>query len=387
MKIDLRDVFDSKLLWITIILTLLTGGVFYGIFKYTISTDLKSHVFLYQNLLEEGKFPIPPLYYWTIDIVDSVFRYKYAFVSAAILVLTLSVIFKFWMVKIYLVQEKFSKLDWWQHLTISGLIFFFPIYTYIYEGKFWYLGKFTPNVWHNSTTIFVFPFSILLFLSSLKWIETKENKWLGAQFVFGLLVLLAKPSFLFVFIPAMPFVFWLYHKKFDVNLLWGIGLVTFLLMGVLSQKWLLYDNTPGNIPVFTLASSSKIVVAPFQVWEFYSENKLLELLTSFLFLIVASILYGKKLVKDYQFIFTLLMVFGSVLIFLTIAESGGRMFDANFYWQVPISMFLLNMVIVKHLIRFNELNWKTLICYVVFLLHVITGFLYLYRLIVFDKYQ
>jgi len=33
----------------------------------------------------------------------------------------------------------------------------------VFTNKFYYLGQFTPNVWHNSTTIFLMPFALLLF--------------------------------------------------------------------------------------------------------------------------------------------------------------------------------------------------------------------------------
>jgi hypothetical protein len=387
MRHSFKGVFERKVLYISAFLSFLVGFIFYWIFKYTDFTDLKSHILLYQDLLAEGKLPVPPLYYWTIDVIDRVFRYKYEFVSAAFLVLTLSVVGKFLLVKVYMVQEKNEKLNWLEHLFLAGLLFFFPIYTYTLEGEFWYLGKFTPNIWHNSTTIFVFPFCILLFLSSLKWIETKEGKWLLAQMILGVLVLITKPSFLFVFIPALPFAYLLYNKKLDLHFLLGVANVGFLFLGVLAQKWLLYDNNLGNIPVFSLASSSKVVVAPLQVWENYTENKFLDVLSSFLFLLVCGLIYGKRLFKDYQFVFALMMVFGSIMIFLTFAESGERMRDANFYWQVPISMFILNMVIAKHLLPIKPFNRKSLFCHFVFLLHVITGFLYLFRLMFLDRYQ
>jgi len=339
---------------------------------------------------------MPPLYYWSIDLVDKLVSFRHPFVLAAILVLGFASLAKYGISLFYL---KSQAIDFRSHSCFSGIIvfglmFFFPIYAYRFEGLYWYLGKFTPNVWHNSTTIFAFPFSIALFLLSLNWIETQKQKWWWLQLVFGVLVLLIKPSFLFVFIPALPLIDLLKRKRLDQNFVFTVLLSGVLLGGVFFQKYLIYHEHPYWYKVFGVSSYSKIIIAPLEVWNFYVENKFQDIVTSFLFLFAGFLLFTKRLFQDWHFQYALIMLLGAISIYFLIVESGTRMMDANFYWQIPISLFILYLVFVKHLLleiqsvpKLKDLTWKTQILLFLYSLHVFSGILYLIRLLWLDKYQ
>lgn len=369
---------------------------FFWIFKYNFSTDLWTHIYLYMDILANDKIPMPPMYYWTIGLVDKFVSFRYPFVFAAILVLGVASLAKYYLSLVYLTSQKitFKLHSCFSGILVFGLMFFFPIYVYGFEELYWYLGKFTPNVWHNSTTIFVFPFSIALFLVSLKWIESPKQKWWWAQLLLGGLVLSIKPSFLFVFIPALPLIDLLKRKRVDQYFGASLLLSGVLLGGVLFQKYLIFYQNSFTDQVFGVSGKSEIILAPFEVWEFYVENKFQDLATSFIFLFAGIFLMGRRLWKDWHFQYAMLMVLGAVFIYFLIAESGSRMMDANFYWQIPISLFILYLVMVKHLLleiqslpKIKDLSRKSIVLIFFYSLHVGSGVLYLIRLLWLDKYQ
>lgn len=357
---------------------------------------MKGHVYIYMDLLEKDILPMPPLYYWTIGLVDKFCSFRYPFVLAAILVLGFASLAKYFISLFYLKSQEidFRAHSWFSGMLVFGLMFFFPVYVYVFEGLYWYLGKFTPNVWHNSTTIFVFPFSIALFFVSLEWIGSPKQKWWWAQLLLGVLVLSIKPSFLFVFIPALPLIDLLKRKRFDQNFALTVLLSGMLLGGVFFQKYLIYHQNPFTDQVFGVSAKSEIILAPFEVWDFYVENKFQDVATSFLFVFAGIFLMGKRLWNDWHFQYALIMVLGAISIYFLIAESGTRMLDANFYWQIPISLFILYLVFVKHLLfeiqsvpKLKDLPWKTQMLLFLYSLHVFSGMLYLIRLLWLDKYH
>jgi hypothetical protein len=80
-----------------------------------------------------------------------------------------------------------------------------------------YLSKFVPLVWHNSTTILLFPFAILLFWKQLKMLDTKNEisaKEIAVINILVVLNLLIKPSFIFAYAPV-TFMFLMNKKAFQ----------------------------------------------------------------------------------------------------------------------------------------------------------------------------
>ena len=81
----------------------------------------------------------------------------------------------------------------------------------------------------------------------------------------------------------------------------------------------------------------------------------------------------------------------SVLIFYVLSETGARVFDGNFIWQAFMCSFLLFMVCVIQLLKLickNPMGWRAYkIETLAFLLHIISGIYYFYRMIAFETYN
>ena len=67
-----------------------------------------------------------------------------------------------------------------------------------------YLGKVTPTIWHNSTTILAMPFSLLLFVVAVDVLRRAEARWTATAGLAALLVLSlsAKPNYGLLFLPV-----------------------------------------------------------------------------------------------------------------------------------------------------------------------------------------
>lgn len=255
----------------------------------------------------------------------------------------------------------------------------FPFHLFALDGENWYMGKFSPNVWHNSTILFVRPFCLLLFKDAIHWLSHRDKKAFQKVLVWSLIILLSKPSFLFAFVPAFPLIDRIVKKKWNkASILYSIA----FLIGIFSLKFLIYD-----IPSTDLLKQSEekvqVVVSPFSVFRFYSQAPLWEFVASFAFPLVVFILLGKELFTKLPVKFGVILAMVSMAIYFTFAETGYRFQHANFYWQIPISLSILYLVLADVVWNYYESiqgaqgNWKFLSILIVFIGHVFSGVNYL----------
>src|SRR5690606_19096633 len=114
-------------------------------------------IYVLELHLENGKFPVPPFYYAGLYLMKEVFSTNY--LVNTVLLLSFSVLWKFNLAKKYIGAYNIRLSDIGM-LVLVGMMFFFPVYLPGIDGSKLYLGKFTPTIWHNSTIIFAFPFSL-----------------------------------------------------------------------------------------------------------------------------------------------------------------------------------------------------------------------------------
>jgi len=251
------------------------------------------------------------------------------------------------------------------------IVFSLPISTF-------YLGQIPPNVWHNSTTIFVMPFALSLFwLSYKQLVEPAPRRilFIGALCVLNVFI---KPSFFFVFSLSYPLML---VRRFGLGRrmwrnLWPVvvGLIMLLVLYVL-----IYLLSFGSARV----GESGIAIRPFSVWSRYSSNIPLSLVASFAFPITYLAFYWREVSKHLLLQYSLLGSLISICIFVMLSETGPREFHGNFGWQCIICnyiLFLVTTVLFAEKVNTVGLrNWKNKTILAAFLLHVLAGFLYLAR--------
>lgn len=310
------------------------------------SFDIKVHIFMMMDYLKEGSFPSPPGYYAVIYALDTFLRYKYPFVLAALLSLTFFSWLKFKITTSWLQQE--LELGYTAtFLLVLSMAFLSSIFIPAIDDFYWYLGKFTPTIWHNSTVIAAFPFSILLFFQTLDWLETGDTKKVYHMAFLGLVVLLIKPSFLFCYIPALPLICFANKPGITMQFWVSLGFSTLLFGLLLLEKYWIFDLDPMIDTLYTPEERSAVVWNPLKVHLHFSAEPVFDFLSSFPSTIVFLVFWRKRAFRDLMFNFSLVLVVFALAVYLLLAESGFREFHGNFYWQIPIALFLHYLSMVK----------------------------------------
>ncbi|MCG2760710.1 MAG: hypothetical protein L6407_05815 [Candidatus Delongbacteria bacterium] len=270
------------------------------------------------------------------------------------------------------------------------LILFFPIQDYIgaFEFRKYYYGKIVPNVWHNSTTIFLFPFAMLLFWKQYKELKSGtpvSNSSLVTLSMLVVLNILIKPSFFIVFAPITILFLYIRYKisaEFTKNLI-PIFIGLFLLYFMHRVTYILqlgsYNKSEGSI------TFSK----PFEAWTYFAPGWYLPIsfVHSYALPIFYMIFYWKESVRNNKlFQFTLSMTVLGLLISILVIENGPRKFHGNFMWQNVICTYILMLIVSCDLIKkyleegLKSIKLRTLI--IVFFLHAISGIIYIIKIFV-----
>ena len=153
---------------------------------------------------------------------------------------------------------------------------------------------------------------------------------------------------------------------------------------------LIYNVNPIDSQLETGVLSG-IGIRPLYLWLYHSESLLWDVVSSFLFPFFFILFHFKKLIKDPQAVFAGLLIVVALLIFFTLVETGPRMTDGNFFWQVILTLFMGYLVLTKHLLNHCfgaaesdqiqvRLNYKNILLLILFFFHVIGGLAYTIRI-------
>ena len=344
-----------------------------------VASDINQHNQILYTAIQERKFIIPPLYYYSVWFFGHLLFYHPSFKFGALVVLLFSLVSKYLLSIDFLsgtnpilsVHKKLYPL-----LGLS-LLFFFPLIDPFWEGMYWYLGKFTPNIWHNSTSIVVLPFCLILYKLAKNWLENSGQGSLNGLFLVALLILLTKPSFLFVFIPTFPIAWILYHKKVDRSFWKTVGFSGFFFVCILLEKSLIYQENSFSTFVYSNSMDAKVGIKPFFVFLSLSQSIGWDLVSSFFFLLVACGLIWNELKTNPEFWWLLFLLLVGLIIYFVFVENGNRILDGNFYWQIPICLYLFNLFIINTLLNSKTTILKKRIIWTSYSLHVISGIAYL----------
>ena len=265
-------------------------------------------------------------------------------------------------------------------------VFVIPIPGYLSGDYYMYIGSYTPNVWHNSTILFLFPFALILFDLSYKQLQTFESKsnWLILLLI--VLNLVIKPSYFLVLICAYPLMLLVQyglHKQFWYCILPLVaGMVILIIQYIIIYK---ISGPAAN-------DSSSVVFLPFYKNPELNQDMInipIALIFSLFFPILYVGLNFMKIFKNKLFIYTLLTFVFSVIIFFSISETGRRASHGNYYWQIVITTWLCFFVSLLALLKDLKLEGKTLknkFLLSVFGIHVLMGVVYFVRILVTGSY-
>lgn len=383
---------DSRSLWTrgNIVFVVMVFAVSFAFFATIIALDIDTDIQAHAGhvaAVVAGKNDWPPnfLYYVFIHVVSGFTGDALLLDIASTIVLATSVAFKA-SLTLYIIKKINPSISSILLLTLATsllLSFALPGPGFWTRG-YYYLGQITPTVWHNSTTIFLFPFALALFWMQARTIHddtTRHCRWL---FVLVALNIFIKPSFFLAFLPAVAVMLFL---KFGVSrravLHASPALFGFLLIGL--QYYLIYYNQLGSMQ----SESSGIAFGFLEVWSSNINVYLIipTIIVSFIFPIMYYGLINFQL--DVLSKFSILISIFSVLIFALLKETGPRFVHGNFYWQNVIAIYILFTVLSANLSKAwsgGNWNWKATLCASVFVLHAVSGGYYIVRILTLGRY-
>ncbi len=363
---------------------------------YVVTTDIPLHAQFIKSYTDGNMpFQVNFLYYYTVYAISFHSNNLSILLFVSIYVLAFITFYKYSIVKKIIFSE-ISLFNQKPHLVSAlsafSLMLCFSLPSILFLDNSYYLANFPANIWHNSTIIFAMPFVILLFWKSLNQISDYKPKRLFIIILLIALNIVIKPSFIFVYITAYPIINYLRHKfsrTFWLNLIPVAVAISFVIL----QYYLVYISSSNNI------KQAAVKIAPFNVLSFWTNSThwyqvlfivLSTIISSYLFPFVL-LIKNKSLIKENMVLFSVLCSTISVLIFYVLSETGAREFDGNFIWQAFMCSFLLFMVCVIQLLKLifkNPMGWRAYkIETLAFLLHIISGIYYFYRMIAFETYN
>lgn len=280
-----------------------------------------------------------------------------------------------------------SRSDYWLSFGFAvSLLFVFaiPIPSYSLD-EFMYIGNYVPNVWHNSTVLFVFPFALLLFEQACRQLtqyDAQRNNWI---LLFIFLNVFIKPSYFFVFVSVYPLLL-LLRYKFKKEFWQGILPVMIGLVFLGLEFWSIYlTKDPFS------NEKSSVIFQPFYSSPLFPD--LWPMPYAFVFSLFFPLLYSAfnfNIVRKSQlFWFSALSLIVSVFIYLFIAETGPRATHGNFYWQIVICTWICFFVSLMALLKDFKQQGKTFknsFLLSVYGVQVVIGILYFVRLCATGNY-
>ncbi len=363
---------------------ILASTIFFIIIYREIPTDLQEHIIFLVKSLDKQTFPAPPLYYWCIYLFSGFSSDIQTLNYTAVVFLGGCVAAKYW-VSYTSMREIMRSNNYLLDETLLAFIVFSMLFTvpifYNWVYKRMMVGRLPINVWHNSTIILVLPFSILLYSYSLRYISHIYNNWrdIAIILVLGILNILTKPSFLFAFIPVFPLMVLAqkgWRRDFWLSLLISIVLFGALLL----EYYIIYILENEDIK-----EKTSVIIAPFEVWSYWSTNLPLDILVSILFPITVTLLFWKEVIQSDYIRYAAFLFLIAAFVGATFMETGSRAYHGNFNWQVIITNYILFLVFslfAAHKIKLLGLkNFKSVIMILVYLAHLGSGFIYLLKIL------
>jgi len=367
----------------------------YYYFTFIIDSDIPDHIKSLTAYLE-GSVPIRAnfLYYFTVYLFSFFSSNSTVLCGVSVGVLAFATFFKYVLVK-EIISSELSE-SYINPILFSSLLSFSLLFTFslpsilIFKGLLSSLSL-SPTVWHNSTTIFVMPFVILLFWISLKQLQEFQVKRLFLITLLIVTTVLIKPSFIFVFVLAYPiFLFknYLFSKLFWINLI-PIFLAFFI---IAIEYYFIYVTSKGE-------DKSSIAIDLFHIINTrYAQGNWIYIIAVFVSTIVSGFLFpivllyrNRTLFKEEMIQFAILCSIIGLIIGYSLYETGSRSWHGNLTWQNVMCSFLLFLVCALQLLKLiaaNPLRWKAYRIEIsIFVLHFLFGILYFFKVLVTTSYS
>lgn len=375
---------------------------FYSYLLYFLKTDINTHIEQIVRI-NKGWISYPPnfLYYLIVNVISG-FSGINVLYPASIMVLSSATIAKYIISKKMMLEfsslqsNRFTKIEYrWFIIFSLGLFFCFAIPDpfSVFVLKKVYLTKFVPNVWHNSTLIFVLPFAILLFWKQLILLDFEIKAEIKTVVIVHLLILiniLIKPSFVFAYAPVtFLYICINFNRKISwQDFLLRLSPLLTVVLVISVQYFFIYISQYGS---FFNEKSDIEITTPFKMTSHFMPYGFIpfSLLLSYLLPICTIFIYA-EIFNFKPFKYALLLNIFAIVISAFIMEAGPRATHGNFLWQIVICSYLLFLTtisfVIQKLISVKVKSRKEKFILAIFLLHFVSGIAYIFKIIYTHSY-
>jgi hypothetical protein len=347
-------------------------------------SDFYAHIGFVKTGVETGKWQPHFLFHWLVYALAG-FQSRTAMLTLAAVVLVLGCLLaKAWLSYRLLWQSSHrtptclpANLSWispdlFVALTTVGLLIAAPIWDPLNANM--YIGRITPNVWHNPTCFMVWPFVILLFIAGVNYLDTAKTSCLLGIGVLAALNVLAKPNYLLAFAPVFVLASFM---RFRFSRQWfAVGLAFVPCLAILLLQYYFTYAGPQH--------SRGMIIAPFAVWKIYSVCIPLGAILSVAFPASYLCLFWRSLREPRHLLFAW-AVFGVamvwMIVFAEINPDGSINTAFNFGWGAILSFYVVFLFTMCDFLSQPANCNKVLhrIVWVLFLAHVVCGAVWLFR--------
>jgi len=389
----------NKLLSKQIIIGTILFIIFFAIFYSSAiilgpNGDILGHAWITEKMIETGDYFKGTFILYLLASILSFFSTDTDRIIISIcIILAGAIIFRF-----FIVQKRFYNMDlnkdsnksYWLSVALGlSMLFVFgiPLINFITKG-WMYLGTLTANVWHNSTTILLFPFAILLFSETSKQLKdysSKRNLIIIALIFVNIFI---KPNFFFAFAcvyPLMMLYKYRFNKAFWTSLIPLVFGCIFLFVEYLG---IYISDVPHDVSDEEKSSIGFCFMCSFRIWGNYLDFPV-TIIFSMLFPIVYSIWNRKQLKGDLSFWYTIWLVLSALLIYIFVIERGPRFYHGNFYWQIIPCAWLFFYISLTYLVKDIKTQGfilKNKILLSLYSIHVVIGIIYVIRMIAIGSF-
>jgi hypothetical protein len=302
--------------------------------------DLDEHIVISENMFKDWHVPAHPLFYFLVQLLSFFTRNLNLEIWAAFVVFSMAQVLKLRFSQL-LIEEAFGyKLDLFSFLVLILIQF---IISFSAFENYFIVNQISPNYFHNGTLQLSIPFAILLFREALRFEKSREEApTIRKMVLFGLIMGLAKPSFLFCFIPVFPaYIF--YTSGIGRKLLGSLQVSTLFTFLVIGQSYYLRVNPPNYVTSF------KVLFMPF--YQFGSLGSHLTMILMGCLPVILGCLLEPGILKDKRFHFLMAMLGLAYLIsFLFVDMINGALFS-NMTWQTTVVLYILIIMVFGKLFR------------------------------------
>ena len=358
---------DEKIYWL--VSALFSFGFYYLLIIHfgVVQPDLDEHIVISENMFKDWKVPAHPMFYFFIQFFSFFSKNLTLEIFAGFLTFSIAQLAKIHVSRKILQEVCGLHLNW---ISFSLLLLIQLVISFsIFEEKF-IVGQISPNFFHNGTMQLSIPFALLLFLEAVRFQRSDDDKYpIKRMLLFGFLGALAKPSFLFCFIPFFP-AFILFTNGIGRKLLGSLQVSTLLTFVIIGQSYYLKVNPPNYVSTF------KVLFLPFYHYGTFGDH--LKLVFYGCFVLVPILVFEFRIFvqeKVIQFV-SGMVIFAYLISFVFVDTVNGIMFS-NLSWQTTIVLYILILISMGFLFSSPK---KSLIAKLAFVLFLIAnvGFTFFY---------